>query len=60
MPFSKFGVQGGGEGVIVAMMPKFHGEIEKILQNRKVDYFCPGDKEDYMQLVHYVRGEISG
>ncbi len=59
VPFSQYCAQ-GGEGIIVAMMPGFHSEIEKVLRDGKTDYFCPDNKEDYMKLVHYVRRQISG
>lgn len=58
VPFSKFLRNKSGYGVIVTMMPKLHGEVEGGLAG-KIDYFCPVDKEAYMQLVHYVRGQIS-
>lgn len=58
MSFSEFLGRECEIGVIVAMMPRSHGEIKRALIDAKVDFFCPDDKEAYMQLVHYVRGQL--
>lgn len=55
---SEFSELGSGYGIIVAMMPKFHREIECMLQQKNADYFCFHDHERYMGLVHYVRMQI--
>lgn len=59
MPLSEFVKNDKGYGVIVAMMPKFHGEIKSVLASGRADYFCPADEEGYMRLVHNVRRLIS-
>lgn len=46
-------------GVIVAMMPIFHKEVEEMLQKEGADYFCFYDKERYMDFIHYMRMQIS-
>lgn len=46
-------------GVILALMPKFHIEVTKILEHERIDYLRMADETTYMDFICCVRKMIS-
>ncbi|MCI9399478.1 MAG: DUF2334 domain-containing protein [Lachnospiraceae bacterium] len=46
-------------GVLLALMPKFHPEIIKVLEDKKIDYFHFMDENRYIYFINYIRKIIS-
>lgn len=56
---SQFLYESSEYGIILALMPKFHPEITKLLENKKIEYFPMKEANKYMYFINYIREVIS-